>query len=99
MRVFGYCRVSTTEQADEGSSLASQRQQIAGYAMMKGWAVAEFFVDAAVSGSVPMADRPEGQRLLAMIELACMPRQGYTAQLHRAVSEKAGPCSLMKCRK
>ena len=30
---------------------------------------------------------------------ACMPRQGYTAQLHRAVSDKAGPCSLMKCRK
>jgi DNA invertase Pin-like site-specific DNA recombinase len=64
-RVFGYCRVSTTEQADEGASLAAQQQQITGYCMMKGWQVAEFFVERAVSGSVPLADRPEGQRLLA----------------------------------
>jgi putative DNA-invertase from lambdoid prophage Rac len=64
-RVFGYCRVSTTEQADEGASLAAQQQQITGYCMMKGWQVAEFFVERAVSGSVPVADRPEGQRLLA----------------------------------
>jgi DNA invertase Pin-like site-specific DNA recombinase len=65
MRVFGYSRVSTSEQADEGVSLAAQQQQIAGYAMMKGWVVAEVFVDRGVSGSVPLADRPEGRRLLA----------------------------------
>jgi putative DNA-invertase from lambdoid prophage Rac len=64
-RIFGYCRVSTTEQADEGVSLAAQQQQITGYAMMKGWQVAEFFVERAVSGSIPLADRPEGKRLLA----------------------------------
>ena len=60
MRVFGYSRVSTSEQADEGSSLASQQQQIAGYAMMKGWQIAEHFVERGVSGSTPLADRPEG---------------------------------------
>jgi putative DNA-invertase from lambdoid prophage Rac len=64
-RIFGYCHVSTTEQADEGVSLAAQQQQITGYAMMKGWQVAEFFVERAVSGSIPLADRPEGKRLLA----------------------------------
>jgi len=37
MRVFGYCRVSTTEQADGGVSLSAQQQQVAGYVMMKGW--------------------------------------------------------------
>ena len=67
MRVFGYSRVSTSEQADEGASLAAQQQQIAGYAMMKGWTVAEHFVERAVSGSTPLADRPEGKRLLATI--------------------------------
>ena len=67
MRVFGYSRVSTSEQADEGASLAAQQQQIAGYAMMKGWKVAEHFVERAVSGSTPLADRPEGKRLLSMI--------------------------------
>jgi putative DNA-invertase from lambdoid prophage Rac len=64
-KIYGYCRVSTTEQADEGVSLAAQRQQITGYAMMKGWQVAEFFVERGVSGSIPLADRLEGKRLLA----------------------------------
>jgi putative DNA-invertase from lambdoid prophage Rac len=65
MRVFGYSRVSTSEQADDGSSLAAQQQQLAGYAMMKGWQVAEHFVERGVSGSTPLADRPEGRRMLA----------------------------------
>jgi putative DNA-invertase from lambdoid prophage Rac len=64
MRVFGYCRVSTAEQASNGDSLDTQRQQITGYAMMKGWTVAEFFIEGGVSGSTPLADRPEGKRLL-----------------------------------
>ena len=68
MRVFGYCRVSTQEQANGGLSLDQQRQQITGYSMMKGWQVAEFFIEAGVSGSVPLADRPEGQRLLAALQ-------------------------------
>jgi putative DNA-invertase from lambdoid prophage Rac len=67
MRVFGYSRVSTSEQADSGSSLATQRQQIAGYAMIKGWSVDEHFVEEGVSGSTPLADRPEGKRLLSML--------------------------------
>jgi len=68
MKVYGYCRVSTAEQANGGLSLDQQKQQITGYAMMKGWQVAEFFVEAGVSGSVPLADRPEGQRLLAVLQ-------------------------------
>jgi DNA invertase Pin-like site-specific DNA recombinase len=67
MRVFGYARVSTSEQAAEGVSLAAQQQQIQGYAMMKGWRVAEFFVERGVSGSLPLADRPEGNRMLAAV--------------------------------
>jgi DNA invertase Pin-like site-specific DNA recombinase len=67
MRVFGYSRVSTSEQADEGVSLAAQQQQIAGYAMMKGWQVAEHFIERGVSGSLPLADRPEGNRMLATV--------------------------------
>ena len=67
MRIYAYLRVSTSEQAVNGDSLAAQRQQIAGYAMMRGWKIAEFFTDRAISGSVPLADRPEGKRLLATI--------------------------------
>lgn len=68
MKVFGYLRVSTSEQAQSGESLDTQKQQVVGYAMMKGWTVDEFFVEAGVSGSVPLADRPEGKRLLAAVK-------------------------------
>jgi DNA invertase Pin-like site-specific DNA recombinase len=67
-KVYGYVRVSTAEQANAGLSLETQQQQITGYCMIKGWAVAEFFVEAGVSGSVPLADRPEGQRLLTTLQ-------------------------------
>ena len=36
--------------------------------MMKGWQVDEFFVEAGVSGSVPLADRPEGRRMLTALQ-------------------------------
>jgi DNA invertase Pin-like site-specific DNA recombinase len=49
------------------ASIETQRQQISGYAIMKGWQVSEFFIDRGVSGSVPLAERPEGQRLLASV--------------------------------
>jgi DNA invertase Pin-like site-specific DNA recombinase len=48
-------------------SLAAQQQQIAGYAMMKNWTIAEHFVERGVSGSLPLADRPEGNRMLATV--------------------------------
>jgi putative DNA-invertase from lambdoid prophage Rac len=67
MRVFGYVRVSTTEQATNGDSLDTQKQQITGYAMMKGWEVSEFFIEGGVSGSVPLAERPEGRRVLGVV--------------------------------
>ncbi|WP_315749593.1 MULTISPECIES: recombinase family protein [unclassified Bradyrhizobium] len=86
MRVFGYCRVSTSEQANAGLSLETQRQQIAGYAMMKGWSIAETFVEAGVSGSVPLAERPEGQRLLALLRAGDVV---ITAKLDRAFRNAA----------
>jgi putative DNA-invertase from lambdoid prophage Rac len=67
MKVFGYSRVSTAEQSERGDSLDTQAQQIRGYAMIKGWELAEIFVERGVSGSTPLADRPEGARLLASV--------------------------------
>jgi putative DNA-invertase from lambdoid prophage Rac len=86
MKVYGYCRVSTTEQANGGLSLDAQKQQITGYAMMKGWQVADFFIEAGVSGSVPLADRPEGQRLLAALQTSDVI---ITAKLDRAFRSAA----------
>jgi putative DNA-invertase from lambdoid prophage Rac len=86
MKVYGYCRVSTAEQAHAGLSLDTQRQQITGYAMMKGWTVAAFFVEAGVSGSVPLADRPEGQRMLTSLQPGDVV---ITAKLDRAFRSAA----------
>lgn len=36
--------------------------------MTKSWQVDEFFIEGGVSGSVPLANRPEGQRLLAALQ-------------------------------
>ena len=35
--------------------------------MMKGWKLADVFIEAGVSGSVPLAERPEGRRLLEAV--------------------------------
>lgn len=64
MRVFGYVRVSTLEQANGGDSLETQKAKIAGYCMMQGLQEPEIFIEAGVSGSIPLADRPQGKRLL-----------------------------------
>jgi DNA invertase Pin-like site-specific DNA recombinase len=67
MATYGYCRVSTIKQADEGESLEVQERTIAGYALMHGLAVDQMFVERGVSGSKPLCDRPQGGALLAVI--------------------------------
>jgi putative DNA-invertase from lambdoid prophage Rac len=96
VRVYGYVRVSTTEQANGGLSLDTQRQQITGYAMMKGWSVAEFFVEAGVSGSVPLADRPEGQRLLTSLQPGDVVITAKLDRAFRSAADALGTLELMK---
>ena len=67
MACLGYVRVSTDRQADEGQSLGAQQRVIQGYAMQQGWTVDEVFVECGVSGSTPLAERPQGQRLLTRL--------------------------------
>ena len=64
-RVYGYARVSTTRQADEGESLDVQQRQITGYATMNGWTIDRMFVERGVSGSKPLPDREQGTALMA----------------------------------
>lgn len=64
-RTFGYCRVSTRQQANEGHSLADQQQRIAGYCQANGLpAPRQCFVDAATSGTVNLQKREQGAKLL-----------------------------------
>jgi putative DNA-invertase from lambdoid prophage Rac len=67
-RVYGYARVSTARQADEGESLDVQQRQIDGYAHMQGTTLDKVFVERGVSGSKPLSDRPQGAALLAALK-------------------------------
>ena len=67
MAVYGYVRVSTTRQAEEGLSLDVQRRQVEGYALMHGLVLDRVFVEEGVSGSVPLAERPAGGELMSLL--------------------------------
>src|SRR5262249_43149327 len=61
--VYGYCGVSSQEQASNGIRLDEQKRRIEGRCHERGWSLAELFVEAGVSGSIPFAQRPQGSRL------------------------------------
>jgi hypothetical protein len=46
---FGYCRVSTDQQADSGISLDEQRRKIEARCLEHGWHLDRVYVDAGVS--------------------------------------------------
>lgn len=58
---IAYIRASTDDQVN---SLEVQREKLTQYCAYKGITLVDTFIDAGVSGSVPFADRPEGQALL-----------------------------------
>jgi putative DNA-invertase from lambdoid prophage Rac len=67
MATYGYCRVSTLRQANEGESLDVQRRQIEGYCLMHGFTLDAVMVEEGVSGSIPITERPQGSILFAKL--------------------------------
>lgn len=66
-KVYGYCRVSTDAQAQQGHSLGEQQSRIKGYAQSAGLTVHQMFVEAGVSGGKKFELRPKGAALLAAL--------------------------------
>lgn len=65
--ILGYCRVSTDEQAADGTtSLKIQERKCKALATMRGASAYDFvsYVDAGVSGSLALSERPNGRKLL-----------------------------------
>lgn len=62
-----YCRVSTQGQANDGLSLEMQRERLHAYATLRGLDVVECVIEPAVSGSVPLTDRPNGRRVAELV--------------------------------
>jgi DNA invertase Pin-like site-specific DNA recombinase len=52
MRVIGYVRVSTSEQADSGASIKAQREAIRAEAARRGWELVRFYSDTASGKSL-----------------------------------------------
>jgi site-specific DNA recombinase len=67
MRAAAYMRVSSDGQVDN-TSLDVQRGQIQAYSSLKGIELAAEFSDPGISGFKPIADRPEGAKLTALVE-------------------------------
>jgi site-specific DNA recombinase len=67
IRVATYARVSTQEQASEGTSLDFQAAQLTGYCQLQGWTIVNNYVDAGFTGK--NGDRPGLQRLLTDAKL------------------------------
>ena len=66
MRVVGYIRVSTEDQAREGVSLAAQQAKLEAYAVVKDWTLVELIRDEGASAK--SLKRPGLERLLALVD-------------------------------
>jgi DNA invertase Pin-like site-specific DNA recombinase len=64
---IAYLRVSSNEQANMGISLDAQEARVRAYAAMRGLDLIAIYREEAVSGKVPLKDRPEGSKLVGAL--------------------------------
>lgn len=62
-----YIRVSTADQAEHGVSLDAQRERLSAYAVACGLEMVAVVREEGISGTIPLADRPEGSRVAEMV--------------------------------
>ncbi len=98
MAVYGYCRVSTMRQADEGLSLDVQRRQIRGYCEMHGLDLTETVTEEGVSGSVPVNERPAGAVLFAKLQAGDMVIASKLDRLFRSALDALQVVEELKAR-
>jgi DNA invertase Pin-like site-specific DNA recombinase len=64
--------------------------------MMRGWSEPEGFTDAGVSGSVPLAERPQGKRLLETVEKGDVIITAKLDRAFRSAADALGTLEEMK---
>ena len=95
-----YCRVSTTDQKDRGTSLDTQAEGCRRYAEAKGWGLVGEFQDD-LSGTTPMLDRPglraayetcaDGRAsVLVVYDVDRLAREGFVGAFIRHAFAEAG---------
>jgi DNA invertase Pin-like site-specific DNA recombinase len=67
-QAVAYIRVSTLDQAEHGVSLEAQDERLRAYCLSAGLELVAVIREDGVSGSVPLADRPQGVELLAALK-------------------------------
>jgi DNA invertase Pin-like site-specific DNA recombinase len=67
LRVVTYARVSTVEQSNDGLSLEAQRTRMRAWVELTGAVIVNEIVDAAVSGTKPLAQRPGGAQVADLL--------------------------------
>lgn len=98
MKVIGYTRVSTAEQAKDGWTLAYQRKAIEAECERRGWELVEVIEDAGFTGRND--DRPGLQRALAMLAKRNGPRAVVMARLDRLARSTQHLCEYIDlCRR
>ena len=68
MSVYGYIRVSTTNQVENGLSLKDQTKQIELYGEVNKLDVDKVFTERGVSGGIDLYKRPVGSKLLEVVQ-------------------------------
>jgi putative DNA-invertase from lambdoid prophage Rac len=66
--VYGYTRITAGRQAEGDKSLGAQQRKIDGYAMRQRLTLDGLFIERGVSGSVKLSERPEGGKLVGMLQ-------------------------------
>ena len=98
---LSYSRVSTTEQAANGTtSLAEQTRRNKAIADLRGVPSAEFerFVDAGVSGTIPLAQRPAGKAMLAAAKAGDIICANKLDRLFRSASDALATAEKLRQR-
>lgn len=95
MSAYGYVRVSSAEQV-QGTSLEEQTRKVEGVAMIRGEAIVEVFTDGAVSGSIPLGERPQGSALLAKLQPGDVVIAAKMDRLFRSASDALATAEELK---
>src|SRR5690242_13220062 len=93
MKVVGYTRVSTAEQARDGWTLAQQRKDIEAECARRGWELIEVIEDAGFTGR--NEDRPGLQRVLALLAQRSGPSAVVVARLDRLGRSTKAVCRYL----
>lgn len=99
--ILGYARVSTAEQAADGTtSIAQQKRKNKAIASLRGAATFDYcdYVDAGISGTIPLDERPAGHEMLKAAQKGDVVVANKLDRLFRSASDALVTAEVLKKR-